>query len=57
MQLTLSTYAVPAFVHIPGIPSMAQIDGRYIGVILATAVGAAGGGGSVAFGGFGGEAA
>jgi hypothetical protein len=39
-------YWTPVFVHTPGIPSMAQTDGRFEGVILATAVGAVGAGGA-----------
>ena len=40
LQQELRVYGVPVFVHTSGIPSIAQTDGRFEGVILATAVGA-----------------
>jgi hypothetical protein len=51
MQFRLSMYGVPVFVHTSAIPSMAQTDGRFEGVILATAVGAVGAGGAALGGG------
>jgi hypothetical protein len=51
MQFRLSMYWTPAFVHTPGTPSMAQTDGRFEGVILATAVGAVDAGGAALGGG------